>query len=175
MVRAQRSSPSQPVPARGLSTFYASFFPFLPPHRPLPSRLMPSPFWNLKTPPFPRRNAPSGSAVQAGFGGCHHIGISFKMACKIWSVWLGLWGGISQKSWGPNRHFPPPPNPKPPPPPPKRGILWAWVFPAERPHFFQAPRKLAQPCPAPELRAKKFTDTWIFLRIGRTASPKISK
>ena len=31
--------------------------------------------------------------------------------------------------------------------------------------FFQAPIKLAQPFPAPELRAKKFTDTRIFLNL----------
>ena len=32
-------------------------------------------------------------------------------------------------------------------------------FSAERTQTFQAPIKLAQPLPAPELRAKKFTDT----------------
>ena len=32
-------------------------------------------------------------------------------------------------------------------------------FPAERRHFFQAPIKLAQPFPAPELRAKNLSDT----------------
>ena len=50
---------------------------------------------------------------------------------------------------------PPPPKKNPKyPPHPKRGILWAWVFPAERAHFSRAPIKLAQPFPAPELRAK---------------------
>ena len=48
---------------------------------------------------------------------------------------------------------PPPPNPKIPPPL-KRGILWTWVFPAERAHFFQVSIKLAQPFPAPELRTR---------------------
>ena len=33
---------------------------------------------------------------------------------------------------------PPPPKPKIPPPP-KRGILWTWVFPAERAHFSRRP------------------------------------
>ena len=39
-------------------------------------------------------------------------------------------------------------------------------FPAERTHIFQAPIKLAQPFPAPELRAKHFTDTRIFLTLA---------
>ena len=36
---------------------------------------------------------------------------------------------------------PPPPKKKPkiPPPPLKRGILWTWVFPAERTHFSRRP------------------------------------
>ena len=40
-------------------------------------------------------------------------------------------------------------------------------FPAERTEFFQVPKKLAQPFPAPELRAKHFTDTRTFLIITR--------
>ena len=57
---------------------------------------------------------------------------------------------------------PPPPQTQNTPPL-KRGILWTLVFPAERAHFFQAPIKLAQPFPAPELQTKHFTDTRIFL------------
>ena len=52
---------------------------------------------------------------------------------------------------------PPPAKPKILPPPPlkkKRGILWTWVFLAERTHFVQASIKLAQPFPAPELRTR---------------------
>ena len=50
------------------------------------------------------------------------------------------------------------------PPPLKTGILWAWVFPAKN-AFCQAPIKLAQPLPAPELLAKYFTDMRIFLKL----------
>ena len=47
-------------------------------------------------------------------------------------------------------------------PPLKRGILWAKGFPAERTKKCQAPIKLAQPFPAPELRAE-IMDMRIFL------------
>ena len=60
----------------------------------------------------------------------------------------------------------PPPRPKKKtkiPPPFERGILRAWGFPAERTHFWRVPIKLAQPFPAPELRAKNFTCPRIFL------------
>ena len=51
------------------------------------------------------------------------------------------------------------------PPPLKRGVLWAWGFPAERKQKFQAPIKLVQPFPALELRTNIFTDTGLLLRI----------
>ena len=59
--------------------------------------------------------------------------------------------------------LPPPPKKPKIPPPPKRGILWTWRFSCRKNAFFQAPIKLAQPFPAPELRAENFTDTRIFL------------
>ena len=50
-------------------------------------------------------------------------------------------GKVNQKN--PRAHknkigTPPPQSPKYPPPP-KRGILWTWVFPAERAHFSRRP------------------------------------
>ena len=45
-------------------------------------------------------------------------------------------------------------------PPLKGGILWTWVF-LQKQRIFQAPIKLAQPFPAPELLTKNFTDTRI--------------
>ena len=62
----------------------------------------------------------------------------------------------------------PPPKPKIPPPPLKRGILWTWVFPAERTHFFQASIKLTLPFPGPELRTifyghEDFSENWVVL------------
>ena len=53
-----------------------------------------------------------------------------------------------------SRKYTPPPKTQNTPPPPKRGILWTWVFLAERTHFFQASIKLTHPFPAPELRTK---------------------
>ena len=50
--------------------------------------------------------------------------------------------------------LPPPRSKKSQNPPLKGGILWAWGFPAERTKKSQAPIKLAQPFPAPELRAE---------------------
>ena len=49
------------------------------------------------------------------------------------------------------------------PPPLKREFCGHGGFP-EKDAFFQACMKLAQPFPAPELRTRKFTDTWIFLK-----------
>ena len=49
--------------------------------------------------------------------------------------------------------LPPPPNPKYHPPPKTRNFM-DMGFPAERTQFFQAPIKLAQPFPAPEMRTK---------------------
>ena len=60
---------------------------------------------------------------------------------------------------------PPPPKKKNLIPPPlKRGILWAWRFSCRKNAIFQAPIKLVQPFPAPEVRAKKYMDTGIFLK-----------
>ena len=42
-------------------------------------------------------------------------------------------------------------------------------FPAERTQIFQAPIKLAQPFPAPELPANNFTDTRLFLIFNQRA------
>ena len=53
-----------------------------------------------------------------------------------------------------NRHCPPPQTTTLPPL--KRGILWTWVFSCRKNAFFQAPIKLAQPFPAPELRTNNF-------------------
>ena len=47
----------------------------------------------------------------------------------------------------------PPPNPKYPPPPKAKNFMDTG-FPGERTHFFQAPIKLAQAFPAPELRTR---------------------
>ena len=52
-----------------------------------------------------------------------------------------------------------PPKKNPNTPPPKTRNFMDMAFPAERTHFFQASIKLAQPFPAPELQANKFTDT----------------
>ena len=58
---------------------------------------------------------------------------------------------------------PPPQNPKSPPQK-KRGILWTWRFSCRKKAFFQVSIKFSQPCPAPEMRTKYFTDTRIFLK-----------
>ena len=63
----------------------------------------------------------------------------------------------------------PPPKKKPKCPSLKRGMLWAWSFPAERNKKYQAPIKLARPFPAPELRAKVF---FILQRMRRKTHPK---
>ena len=59
---------------------------------------------------------------------------------------------------------PPPPNPKYSPP--KTRNFMDIGFPAERTHFFQAPIKLAQPFPAPELRTRLLRTRgffWVFM------------
>ena len=59
----------------------------------------------------------------------------------------------------------PPQNPKYPPPPLKRGILWTWVFPAERTHFSRRP-----PISGPRIADNNFTDTRTFLNFVFEAS-----
>ena len=56
-----------------------------------------------------------------------------------------------------------PPPPPPPKPPLKRGILWTWVFLAERTHFFPGVHKIGAAVSGPRIADKKFTDTRIFL------------
>ena len=57
---------------------------------------------------------------------------------------------------------PPPQNP----PPPLKEEFYGHGFSCRKNAFFQAPIKLAQPFPAPELRTKNFTDTRIFVISG---------
>ena len=60
-----------------------------------------------------------------------------------------------------------PPPPKTQNPPPKtRSFMEKMGFSCRKSAFFQAPIKLAQPFPVPELRTKTFTDTRIFLKWG---------
>ena len=53
--------------------------------------------------------------------------------------------------------------PQPPPPLSETRYFMGMGLSCRKNAFFQAPRKLAQPSPAPELRAKHFTDMRIFL------------
>ena len=60
-----------------------------------------------------------------------------------------------------------PPEPRPRkkpkiPPPLKRGILWTWVFPAERTHF-PGVHKIGAAISGPRIADTNFTDTRIFL------------
>ena len=66
---------------------------------------------------------------------------------------------------------PPPPKKKPKYPPLKRGICGHGGFSCRKNAIFQRPIKLAQPFPAPELRAKNFADTRIFLNLGEAEKP----
>ena len=60
---------------------------------------------------------------------------------------------------------PPPPKPKIPPPPKTRNFMDTG-FPAERRQKFQAPIKLAQAFPAPELRTRILRPRGFFRSIG---------
>ena len=59
---------------------------------------------------------------------------------------------------------PPPPKTQNTPPPRTRNFM-GMGFSCRKNAFFQAPIKLAQPFPAPELRARDFMDTRTFLRL----------
>ena len=61
-----------------------------------------------------------------------------------------------------------PASKNPRPLPLKQGTIWTWGFPAEEPKKCQAPKKLVQPLPAPELRGEKNKDMRLCLTIALT-------
>ena len=72
----------------------------------------------------------------------------------------GVGGGGQNR--GENRHSPPPQNP-----PLKRGILWTWGFFLQKERIFPGVHKIGAAISGPRIADTNFTDTRIFLNLGK--------
>ena len=91
---------------------------------------------------------------------------SFLPTLGVFLVTVGVFFNLQFNQKNPRAHkiksaLPPPPR-KPKSPPPSEEF-YGHCFSCRKNAFFQVPIKLAHPFPAPESRAKHFTDTRIFL------------